>query len=324
MLEFPYGLVMWALSDRCWWLQRVVGIVLTIGSFIAAIYELIQAHDAYNVAQIASSGPLDTALLRDLAALLRNQAQEILLLGLAYVVFVVQGILLILKSFDAQRRLRRRLCAIEGDQEAMPLARIKVDASEAPELSSESLELLWRATPYRGRIMTRLYTSIIVVFAPFVMLCLYLAYCLATNTLPFGSGHLEPISPLERVGLLAVLLVVTALLLFLIMFIVSNFPSERGRPYGVAASNDGLWYYPPVGKRRLLLWEEIRLLEVSKKGDREYKLYDGNTFARWLEQPPSYWVSVGMSKEEFEQRHQALLNLVAARTHLLPRTFDKQ
>ncbi|HEX6778791.1 MAG TPA: hypothetical protein VF099_11360, partial [Ktedonobacterales bacterium] len=56
----------------------------------------------------------------------------------------------------------------------------------------------------------------------------------------------------------------------------------------------------------------------------KYRLYGQNTFIQWLNQPPSKWVASDISSEEIEQRHQALLNLIVARTHLLPRTFDKR
>lgn len=319
MLTFP---------DRFWWLQRAWGLLLAIGGFIAAIYEFIQGYDAYNVAQAASSGPLDTALLRDLAALLRNDAQEILLSGLMWVIFVVLGILYILKSVEAQQRFRRRLHAIEGRQNAMPRASVKVDTSSAAELSSEPLEWLRRSTPSNRRIMTTLIIIFLLIFSPFIVLFLYLAYCVATNTVPIGSTGLEPISPLERVGLVAVTVFVAALLLFLIGFLISRFPSERGRPYGVVASNEGLWYYPQVGKRRFLRWEEFRLFEVIPSGNgrhyQQYKLYSGNAIAAWSNYPPSSILLSGLAMQEFAERHQTLLNLIAARTHLLPRTFDKK
>ena len=41
-----------------------------------------------------------------------------------------------------------------------------------------------------------------------------------------------------------------------------------------------------------------------------------------LELPPSRWVSLGLSSQEFRERHQALLDLIVARTGLVPRTLD--
>jgi hypothetical protein len=308
MLTFP---------DRFWWLQRVVGILLVVGCFIAALYAAIQAYDTYNTSQIPGGDPINTALLRNLAT------QFLLLAGIS-ALFVVQGILLILTSVEAQRRFRRRRRAIEGNQDAMLRARVKVDMHNAHVLSSEPLELLWRATSLNSGIMTTIFTISLMVLGSFTGLCLYLAYCLATNTPPIGSTRLEPMAPFERVGVVAVVVIVAAMLLFLIVFIIRLLPWERGRPYGVVASSDGLWYCPRGGKKRLLRWEEARLLEVGNKSYREYKLYSRNALAQWRELPPSSLVTLGLTKQEFWERHQALLNLIAARTHLLPRTFDKK
>ena len=312
MLTFP---------DRFWWLQRAWGLLLVIGGFIAAIYAAIQAYEAYNE---IPGGPLDTALMRDLATLLRYDAQDFLLIAAAYALLAGQGIISILKSVDARRRVRRRVRAIEGDQDAMLRARVEVDRRSTPDLSGEPLELLWRATPSKRRIMTTLLTIFLVIFGPIAVLFLYLGYCLATNTPPIGSTGLEPISPLERAGGVAVCVFVAALLLFLVGFLIRWLPWERGRPYGVVASSNGLWYYPRGGKKRLLRWEDARLLEVGKKSYREYKLLGRNTLAQWTELPPSSLVMLGLTKQEFKERHQALLNLIVARTHLLPRTFDKK
>jgi hypothetical protein len=93
------------------------------------------------------------------------------------------------------------------------------------------------------------------------------------------------------------------------------------------ANSDGLWYYPRILKRRFFRWDEVRLLEVylpKNEHYRAYRLYGRDSIARWLELPPSKWVSLGMSKAEFEQRHQALLDLIVARTGLLPRTLDEK
>lgn len=305
--------------DRFWWLQRSGGIVFAAGCLVAAIYTEIQAYGAYKFAsQLPDSG---------ITEILRNQALIILLEGVAFGIFAAVGVGYVRASFHARQRFRRRLRAIEGSQNAMPRASVKVDAGSAAELSSEPLEWLWRSTPSNRRIMTTLIIVFLLIFSPFIVLFLYLAYCAATNTVPIGSTGLEPISPLERVGLVAVTVFAAALLLFLVGFLISHFPSVRGRPYGVVASNEGLWYYPQVGKRRLLSWEEMRLLEVGiPKQQRhwEYKLYGCDTIATWREVPPSKWVSMGMTEQEFREHHQALLNLIVARTHLLPRTFDKK
>ena len=117
-------------------------------------------------------------------------------------------------------------------------------------------------------------------------------------------------------------------LLSLVAFVIWYLPWERGRPYGVTANNEGLWYYPKGWKRRFLRWDEVCLLEVSipkrERSLRAYKIYGRRTLASWLAVPPSKWVEVGMTKQEFWERHQALLNLIVARTGLVPRTLDEK
>jgi hypothetical protein len=242
------------------------------------------------------------------------------LIRLAFVFPAVVSVGYVRTSFRTRERFRRRQRAMQGEQEAMPRARMPVDAEQAPDVSGQPLELMWRATPFSDRIMTTIITISLVIFSPFAGIFMYAGYLdVTTNT--------EHYSLLERGFLLGIIVYATALLLFLIVFLVRLLPWERGKPYGVIASNDGLWYYPRILKRRFLRWDEVSLLEVNiPKNERYqgYKLYSRASIARWLELPPSRWASLGVNKEEFEQRHQALLNLIAAQTGLLPRTFDKK
>jgi hypothetical protein len=229
------------IPDRFWWVQRYGGIVSAGGCLIAAIYCVIKAYDAYNLAQIPVSDV-------NLQALLRLDAQQFLLIGGQFALFAAMGGIFIWASFSAQKRFQRRQRAMEGDMEAMLLARVKIEADAVPDLSREPLELLERAS--------------------------------------------------------------------------------WGRPYGVIATDDGLWYHPQAGRRRLLRWEEIRLFEVlaSQRSQRyrRYRLYSRDVVAVWSSEPPLSSGAPGLTKEEFGERHQALLNLIVVRTGLLPRTLDEK
>ncbi len=126
---------------------------------------------------------------------------------------------------------------------------------------------------------------------------------------------------------MAVFVGLAAALLFLIVFFTRSLPSIWGRPYGMRASSDGFWFYPKVGRKRFFRWEEIRLFEVDPTADKSfvtYRVYGRGAIAHWLKQPPSSFVTLDLTRQEFEQRHQALLNLIAARTHLLPRTLHQR
>jgi hypothetical protein len=98
--------------------------------------------------------------------------------------------------------------------------------------------------------------------------------------------------------------------------------------HGWLATLDGQRYYPPIGKAQSLPWAEIRLFEVVGTRSRyyhRYRLYAPQTIAEWSDLPASPWEWDGprMTREELQEHRQALLNLIAANTHLLPRTFDK-
>jgi hypothetical protein len=305
------------IPDRFWWVQRFGGGLLVVGCLIGTIRLVMMGLD---LSQLTIDGPV-------ISQIWHLQTEQTFLLAAEYALFACMGIFPFWDSFPARERCRHRLRAIEGDREAMLRAKVKVDAGNAPDLSGGSLELLWQATPFSSRIMTTIIAVVVVIFGPFALFFLYLGYCLATNTSLIGSISMEPMTPLERVGIVAVAAGSAGVLLFLVVFVIRLLPWERGRPFGVTAGDDGLLYYPRMGKKRFLRWDEICLLEVcvpKNERCREYKLYGRNTLAKWLAQPPSGWVSLGLTKQEFEQRHQALLDLIVARTGLLPRTFDKK
>ncbi len=307
------------IPDRFWWVQRYGGGVLSVGGIIAAVWCVIQAIDAYQVAQLPGD-PRGSAILRNLAL-------SFLASGAAYALFAIRFIVSLQASFPARERYRRRRQAMQGDQEVMPRAAVAVNPQAAPRLSGEPLELLWRVTPFASRIMTTLYTLMILIFGLCAVLCWYLAYCLVTNTPPIGSAGLEPISLSDRMVGVTATVILGAMLLFLVVFMIRLLPWERGRPYGVSASSDGLWYYPKGRRRRFVRWNEACLLEVSVargRRHRVYRLYGRHAVAEWWELPPSRWVSLGMTSAEFGERYRAMLNLIVARTWLLPRTLDSK
>lgn len=299
------------IPDRFWWAQRVVGVLLAIACLILAIQSVLLAYD---IAQFPGDSPRESAILHD-------QAEEIWLLAAGFALFAVQGMVLIWASFPAQKRSRCRLLAIGGNQEAMPRASVKVDAGKAPALSSEPLELFRRASAVDRRVKTAGYIIVLLFCAPMAGLLLVLAYVLATTNQAgmslFERGALELLIAGVAVGLVVILVAVTRYL-----------PSFLGRPYGVTATEDGLWSYPQAGRKRFLRWGEMRLFEViaSTRGRRyrAYKLYSRDAIAAWSNDPPSSLAEMGLTRQEFEERHQALLNLIAARTGLLPRTLDEK
>jgi hypothetical protein len=107
-------------------------------------------------------------------------------------------------------------------------------------------------------------------------------------------------------------------------------PLFFGRPFGITATNAGVEYRTELGGRRFLRWEEIRLLEVgySSRDSRNYMLYGTRTSVVWTENEGVIawrdFAPAGVTLKEMTYRLQSLLNLIAARTGLRPRTFSKR
>jgi hypothetical protein len=112
------------------------------------------------------------------------------------------------------------------------------------------------------------------------------------------------------------------LLLFVLGFLL--FLVFGGKPCRLVARDDSLLYYPRIGATQILLWDEIHFCEVMRVGQgRLYRLYSVKALVEWHDppSPPFLWLSL---RDGFAERQQALLNLIVARTHLVPRTFDRR
>jgi hypothetical protein len=101
--------------------------------------------------------------------------------------------------------------------------------------------------------------------------------------------------------------------------------------FGVIATGDGLIWRRLDRPDQLVRWEEARLLEVtsrqtSRSGEpmRTYTLYGGLTRAEWQEYRSSAqsFVPDRISRDHMVIRQRLLLDLIAARTGLSPRTFE--
>src|SRR5262249_20494681 len=143
---------------------------------------------------------------------------------------------------------------------------------------------------------------------------IYVTYALVTH----GPAELfwwEWIAAL----LLAVIFIAGAPLLIIGMFILYLLPVVFGKRYGVIGDADGILYRPRrFGRNRVLRWDEIRLFEVGYYFGVEslviFRLYGPDTLVWWLKQAPTKSLSASVTKEAFGELHQALLDLIAART----------
>ena len=299
------------IPDRFWWVQRFGGLLFALGCLFGAIQSLLDAHD---LAQLAGDHVLDPRILHDEVEMSLLQAGE-------FALFLALASIEMWASFGSRKRIQRRQRAIEGDQDALPRASLTVDANLTPRLSGGSLEFLQQAGVVNRRVTMTGYFVALLVGVSMVGLLLVEAYVLA-------STNQAGMSLWERGTLAIVFVGVAAGLVALLVAATRYLPSYLGKPYGVRATDDGLWSYARTGRKQLLRWEEFRLLEVIPDGNgrhsQTYKLYSETAVATWSNEPPSSILLSGLAMQEFRQRHQALLNLIAARTSLLPRTFDKK
>jgi hypothetical protein len=310
---------MFWIPDRFWWVQRVWGVVLVLGAVASLLWLVVQILGLFNFAGLGTGWQIVIPLL--IIAVIFLLALTLGVLHLAGPFLVGVGYLW--GASPARGRFQQRLRAIQGDQDAMPRAKIQVDASRASRLSGSTLELIWRPTALLRLLVALMDLIFLPVFGFFAGVGMYVAYEIV------GTNQNPGLFWLARIGLLLLDVsgVVCAPLIVMGIFFCTV-PMLLGKPYGLIANDDGIVYRALVTRRRYVLrWEEIGLFEVeqaTRRGKFSYRLYGRRVIARWFDYPPSKGGSLGVTKEEFEQRHQALLDLIVARTGLMPRTFDEK
>lgn len=290
---------MHSVPDRFWWLVAFGGIVLAVETLAALVWSVL-------------------GFFID-APLFNEDSGAFLVFALILLIF---PLIYILKGFRARGRFCRRLRALGGDQEALAKAAIRVDPAAAPDLTSQPLELSWRDT---GAWLDKTLME-----GSFVV-----SFCLSMPGVELGiravtkNGGLLASSPItwfpaETTLYLCLLSNGILIAFYLFALIFECILSVFGKSYRLIASPDGLLYIPRVGKSRLLRWEKLHLWEVTRQGTTLlYRLYGAKMLLEWPAPPalPPVWPSLN---EKFAWRHQALLNLLASRTSLVPRTLQKE
>ncbi len=292
-------------TDRLWWLLGLLG----LGYAAVAL--------AIPVWLLSTGLPLDAELGQPIT-------QDLLLGGAFAAFFLVMALAMAIVSVRARARARRRAVALRGHLDAMPLARLTADPAKAPDVSTEPLVLSWRSTKS-------------VRFAQGPLLILYALLALVSVGAPLiimGMGLVSNPVPdalhiLVALAMLA-MLVLLALLVILIVVVARYVPTLFGRPYGVTANDEGVAYRTEFGGNRFLPWSDMRLLEVSSTGHaqlavRRFRLYGSRVRVAWSDGRSSvtHFEPDGISAEEMARRQRGLLDLIAARTGLLPRTFSR-
>lgn len=295
-------------AGRSWWIWSLAGLLILAG---------------------AIAGPI--IFLSQMLPLARESGQPITSdLALAATfggLCALGGVYLGVDSLKSGRRERLRRIALHGTLDAIPISRIVPDSARAPDVSTEPLALAWHATNRMRYVQLPLLgIQALVVVA---MLCVSLA---GFGVVLFGDGQAPALDAkhlVAIVGLLALGGILGAL-----VFVLGRFlPVFLGtRPFGVTANAHGIEQRTLSGSRRFLAWEDMRLLEVSSSGSgssplsvRYYKLYGARSRIEWSERPGGSrdFEPDGISSQEMTLRLRALLDLINARTGLVPRTFAK-
>lgn len=292
--------------ERQWWAS-------VLGSLVAAAVMVV--------------GPIVflQQVLPDAAYLGESPTPDFLIAGVLAIVMFLFCLVLASAAVRGRRRARLRTEALHGNLDVMPVSLLVADARKAPDVSREPLVLSWRTN------MTQRYNSAFV----FLHLALFLGFILALAWVALIIEFVKDVTHVQEESLLLAGLLVGTVVYGLLMGILIRFlPTLYGKPFGLAASDDGIAYRTVFGRESLIRWEEMKLLEVEQYGwssvasIREFSLYaeGAGHVATWTDRSPtlnSEFVPSGMSQAEMTVRLQALLHLINARTGLVPRTFSK-
>lgn len=288
-------------KDRVWWLWIPIALLCLAGILVLNAYILPLTIDLDSV------------------------ANHIMALFLEVMLGIVALVMAPTQASQARKRARARAAAVRGDAEAIPRAAIPTDAAQAPDVAAEPLVLMWRPTRaarviygIAGLLLGPLSLAVVVMIVVFWLDDSPSELLLAA----FGTARFA-----------AVAVPAVMLLLFGIISIslcVLAWVWVRGRPFGIIASAAGIRMRSMSGRVRFVLWQDIRLFEVLRERNAPrnrltYQLYASRHTIKWTHplQGGGMFKPDGATSDEMRARAQELLDLIAARTSLVPRTFDK-
>ncbi len=219
----------------------------------------------------------------------------------------------------------KRMAALQGDADVLPLAEIYPDPALAPDVARQPLELKWRI----GMATRAVRVLLLGIQALLALATIGLSAfeIVAPFFPPFQPPH--PMSVTEIVVRVTVVLLLIGMIIALCVLDAREVPFLFGRPFGVTATTSGIDAHTEFGSRIHMAWEEMRLLEVAtggKNAKRRFSLYAQGKRIDWTEYTSGLgaeYVPVGATATEMTLRQTALLSLIAARTGLVPRTLAK-
>lgn len=207
----------------------------------------------------------------------------------------------------AHRSLRRR-AATHGDQHAMRPAKLILDADADIALP---VLLIWKPV--------RLWLTLLGWYTPCLLTLQFGVELFAGDLLNLSSSDQSSNSRMSDTLMLAGWLLCTLAALLCFWYL-------RSRRISVVADDVGITSQSLVGVRRTVRWEDARLIEVAATaharaivvwGTRSHVWWDDVLFRKGDRAPD------GMTFAESDERAHQLLCLVAARTGLTPRIFNR-
>jgi hypothetical protein len=234
------------------------------------------------------------------------------------------------------RRHRKRAATLHGDYSGAPLSIIRPYPERAPDVSAQPLEIMWRMSPLYAIMfgivfgLVALEMLTIVAVAPLILLASQFAPWIAPSFVD-QTQYGQPLSGGE-ITATAVLGALTLGAIVLIAWFSARFgPILFGKPYGLRATATGIEQFTLVGGRKRIAWNEMRLFEVARGRNPAtahiFTLYAPKKVVSWVEYRSSAITAqfpVGATEIENALRTAALVNLIAARAGLEPRTLDSR
>lgn len=283
--------------DRFWWL-RLCAAALIAAALLLEIWFLARSRSG-----IRPTNAGDTFLL--LAVII----------GLTIIALILAN-----SARGARDRKRLRLAALDSNQDAVPPSRIVPDPAYAPDVSHTPLIIARPPRRFDSPVLAWLgtwYQVIIVGMSTIIALVLLAGSPLWS--LPQGAGV-----PVTLIQIATFILTILTGALPMSRVTAHSWRRTYGSPRLITADAEGIRWEPTLGPLRFLRWSDARLLEVdfaayeerpykSAEVRRRYTLYGRGTVVWWFEPDGA--------KTHLQGEFAQLLDVIAARTGLRPRTF---
>lgn len=276
------------MPDRDWWLRLC-------GALALAPFMII-----WPVSYLSDQLPRDA----ELGYSIGQDVILAILLGCAILVLVV---ILASQSALGKGRRRRRREAIDGDASGLPFTFAVPYSSEATDGYSGLVELFWLSRLAEHPRLARLR-----VIWGVAAVVLAIALGLGVSILLFSAPHDGSTFYDLTTAFTGAYTGIGAACRICASGLVKTYDS----PKRMLANDDGVTWVPILGRTRVMRWHEMALLEISgNASSQRYVLYSREQALPW--------------SSDFTYLHEdhpfyAMLDLIRARTALVPYTFDKK